>query len=114
MFYNRMENYRHSFGKPPEICVKTWASGKAQSCVNGLLMNISVRGAKIFSEKELPNAPEPLRFVFKIAQETIKTEGTLVWKSEVPAGWVYGVEWFKNPVQEMLIAEEIKSRTGTA
>lgn len=110
MFYNRTESYRHSFGKPPEFRMEISDYGNIHSCVLGLLLDVSARGAKIYSEKELPTESGAIKLTFKISHENIKAEGKLVWKSKTSDGWIYGVEWLVDPVREMVIADEIKSR----
>lgn len=109
MFPNRMESYRHSFGKPLEIRMEIQRENEVQRRIFGLLLDVSPGGAKIFSEYELPLGTVAVKFFFKINHENIAASGELVWKSAIPDCWVYGVKWFADPVKEMLIAEEIKA-----
>ncbi|MDN7226215.1 PilZ domain-containing protein [Planococcus liqunii] len=109
MFPNRMESYRHSFGKPPEIRMEILREDGVQYRVFGLMLDVSTGGAKLFSEHELMKESEIITFFFIVNYEKITTCGKLVWKLKKPNGWVYGVKWFADPVKELLIAEEIKA-----
>lgn len=110
MFQDRMESYRYSFGKPPEIRLEIQRENEVQRRIFGLLLDVSPGGAKIFSEHELPVGAVAVKFFFKINHENIAASGELVWKSAISNGWVYGVEYFADSAKEMLIAEEIKAR----
>lgn len=107
MFFNRTEISRHSFGHPPEVAI--WLDNKKEAAVYGLILDISQRGARIFSEKELLEGPNHFQFSFIVYQETIRTEAVLAWKKPHAGGWAYGFEFLKDPIREMLIAKELSS-----
>ncbi|QDY44667.1 hypothetical protein FK545_01500 [Planococcus glaciei] len=65
MFPNRMESYRHSFGKPLEIRMEIQRENEVQRRIFGLLLDVSPGGAKIFSEYELPLGTVAVKFFSK-------------------------------------------------
>ena len=107
MFSDRTEVYRHSFGKPPEIVICTRDEKSAASY--GLLLDLSLEGAKVFSEAEVGKGMDFFELKFHIYHDAIATEARLVWKAPHRDGWTYGFRFRKDPVREMLLAKELGS-----
>lgn len=107
MFSGRTENYRHSFGKPPEVVLMPSENGS--EVLYGLLLDISLQGAKVFSEAELDGGQGSIALKFQVHHEVIRTEARLVWKAPHAYGWTYGFSFRKDPVREMLLAKELAS-----
>lgn len=111
MFYKRSESFRYTFGTPPELCLQLMCRVEEQALsakIYCLLLDISPRGAKLFTEKELSGAAEAVMLEFILNHETIKASAVLVWKQKYEEGWMYGVDFERNPIKEMLILSEIR------
>lgn len=105
MFYNRTEVFRHSFGHPPEAVLQV--NSKKGAAIHGLILDISQEGAKIFAEKEMKEETGHIHLSFILHQETIQADASLMWKKPYIGGWIYGMKFKKDPVREMLIANEL-------
>ncbi|WP_223634030.1 PilZ domain-containing protein [Planococcus sp. 4-30] len=111
MFYKRSESFRYTFGTPPEICMQLMdplgnqAVSPKKYC---LLLDISPKGAKLFSEKELKPGEENVNLQFVLNHETITAGATIVWKQQYEEGWIYGADFERNSIKEMLILNEIR------
>jgi hypothetical protein len=105
VFSDRNEVYRHSFGKPPEIVIRT--SDEKSAASYGLLLDLSLKGAKVFSEAELAEGMHWFELKFHIHHDAIRTKAELVWKAPQRDGWTYGFRFRKDPVREMLLAKEL-------
>ncbi len=111
MFYKRLESFRYTFGTPPEIQlqIKNRTNNDVlTSTIYGLLLDVSPKGAKLFSEKEVTTLQEMMRLKFVLNHETITVEAKLAWKSRYEEGWLYGADFERNTIKEMLILNEIK------
>ncbi|MGK7378661.1 PilZ domain-containing protein [Planococcus sp. 1R117A] len=109
MFYNRTESYRHSFGKPAEIFIEMVYGNNIHFPCYGLLLDVSPRGAKIFTEKDIFEEDSSFTGVFKINHEKIEAQANMVWKTPITGGYLIGVQWTKNQIRESLIADELES-----
>ncbi|MGB6406736.1 MAG: PilZ domain-containing protein [Planococcus donghaensis] len=107
MFYKRSESFRYTFGAPPEIKLKLIDS-TGNLTIYCLLLDISPKGAKVFSEKELKVAEEIVGLKFVLNHETITADAKIVWRQQYEEGWLYGVDFERNPVKELLISTEIR------
>lgn len=105
MFYNRSEVFRHSFGHPPEVAFRGDVRGG--DAIYGLLMDISLKGIKVFVEKEMKEETGDVHLSFIVHQETIQAEALLVWKKPCAGGWMYGLKFKKDPIREMLLNNEL-------
>ncbi|ANU22665.1 PilZ domain-containing protein [Planococcus donghaensis] len=107
MFYKRAESFRYTFGAPPEIKLMVMDS-TGNLTIYCLLLDISPKGAKLFSEKELELTTEIVSLKFILNHEKITAEAKIVWKHCYESGWLYGVDFERNPVKELLISTEIR------
>lgn len=107
MFYKRSESFRYTFGAPPEIKLKLMKPFENLT-IYCLLLDVSPKGAKLFSEKELKITDEIVRLKFVLNHETITADAKIVWKQWYEEGWLYGVDFERNPVKELLISTEIR------
>lgn len=111
MFYKRLESFRYTFGAPPEIYLQLMdpinkeALPQIAYC---LLLDVSPKGAKLFSEKELASRQKTVSMKFILNHETITVDATVVWKQKYEEGWLYGADFERNTVKEMLILNEIR------
>lgn len=111
MFYKRSESFRYTFGTPPEIYMhlsdplKNSALSPKIYC---LLLDISPKGAKLFSERELVLGEENVSLEFVLNHETIRAEAAIAWKQQYEEGWMYGADFERNSIKEMLILNEIR------
>lgn len=108
MFYNRQEHYRHMFGKPHELTIHMEGS-EGTTVRHGLLLDISPRGGKLFLEQELVHLREAVDVDFTLNHEKIRLKAILLWKENAKDGWIYGMEFIKDPIKEMLIGNELKA-----
>ncbi|TWT07257.1 PilZ domain-containing protein [Planococcus sp. CPCC 101016] len=111
MFYKRSESFRYTFGTPPEIRLRIMDTIHKQFLspnIYGLLLDISPKGAKVFSEKEWVMGEENVSLEFVLNHETITAEATIVWKQQYEEGWLYGIDFNQNSIKEMLILSEIR------
>ncbi|ANU27727.1 PilZ domain-containing protein [Planococcus versutus] len=111
MFYKRLESFRYAFGTPPEIQLQIRNLPTADSMnltIYGLLLDISPKGAKIFVEKERTVLQEMMKLKFVLNHEIITVEAKLIWKKPCEEGWLYGANFERSLIKEMLIVNEIK------
>ncbi|ANU10306.1 hypothetical protein A1A1_18202 [Planococcus antarcticus DSM 14505] len=111
MFYKRSESFRYTFGTPPEIFLRVRDLLKNKvlpANIYCLLFDISPKGAKLFSEKEFKSGEETVRLEFILNHETIIANAEIVWKQPYEEGWMYGADFERNPIKEMLILNEIR------
>lgn len=111
MFYKRSESFRYTFGTPPEICMQLLdplSHLALPSKIYCLLLDISPKGAKLFSERELEPGEENVSLQFVLNHETISADATIVWKQQYEEGWMYGADFERNSIKEMLILNEIR------
>lgn len=108
MFYNRQEHYRYAFGHPQELTIQLKGRGAA-SLHYGLLLDVSPRGGKFFLEKELAEVNDEIDVEFTLNHEKIHLKAVLLWKESTTEGWMYGMEFHKDPIKEMLINSELKA-----
>ena len=111
MFYKRSESFRYTFGTPPEICLHIMDPLRKQFLspkIYGLLLDISPKGAKVFSEREWVMGEEAVNLEFVLNHEMISAEATIVWKQPYEEGWMYGIDFNHNSIKEMLILNEIR------
>ncbi|ALS78033.1 PilZ domain-containing protein [Planococcus kocurii] len=111
MFYKRLESFRYTFGAPPEIYLQLLDSNNKDALsqkVYCLLLDISPKGAKLFTEEELAARQKTARMKFILNHETITVDATIVWKQKYEEGWLYGADFERNTVKEMLILNEIR------
>lgn len=111
MFFNQSEIFRHSFGRPREVAIRGFA--KDGDVVFGVLMDISLKGIKLFAEKEMKEKAEGFQLSFIVHQETIRAEALLVWKKRCAGGWMYGMEFKKDPIREMVLTNELAALKKT-
>lgn len=108
MFYNRQEHYRHVFGTPHELVIHL--NGPHEALLHhGLLLDISPRGGKFFLEKELVEINGEIDVEFTLNYERIHLKALLLWKESTTEGWMYGMEFPRDPIKEMLIGNELKA-----
>ncbi|GKW45135.1 PilZ domain-containing protein [Planococcus sp. NCCP-2050] len=108
MFYNRQEHYRYAFGHPQELIIHLNEPGETSEHY-GLLLDVSPRGGKFFLEKELDGIKEEIDVEFTLNHEKIYLKAILLWKESTTEGWMYGMEFHKDPIKEMLINNELKA-----
>lgn len=111
MFYKRSESFRYTFGTPPEMRMQVLDPLRRQPVsagIYGLLLDISPKGAKVFSEKELQMGEETVSLEFVLNHETIAAHATIVWMEKYEEGWMYGADFEPNSIKEMLILNEIR------
>ena len=111
MFYKRSESFRYTFGTPSEICLQLMDPLNDQALspeIYCLLLDISPKGAKLFSEKELNPGEKNVNLKFVLNHETIAADATIVWQQQYEAGWIYGADFERNSIKEMLILSEIR------
>ncbi|MCJ1906985.1 PilZ domain-containing protein [Planococcus ruber] len=108
MFYNRQEHYRYAFGHPQELLIRS-NEPSGTSLHYGLLLDVSPRGGKFFLEKELEKIKEEIDVEFTLNHEKLYLKGILLWKESTTEGWMYGMEFHKDPGKEMLINNELKA-----
>ncbi|MBT2570445.1 PilZ domain-containing protein [Planococcus sp. ISL-110] len=111
MFYKRSESFRYTFGTPPEICLQLIDSLSNQALspkIYCLLLDVSPKGAKLFSEKEFKSGEENISLEFVLNHETIIANAKIVWVEQYGEGWIYGVDFEYNSIKQMLILSEIR------
>lgn len=111
MFYRRSESFRYTFGTPPEIYLRVrepLTDRVSPVNVYCLLLDISPKGAKLFSEKELKAGEEKVNLEFVLNHETIAANAEIVWMQRYEEGWIYGADFERNSIKEMLILNEIR------
>lgn len=111
MFYRRSESFRYTFGTPREICLRVKDPVSSQilpAKIYCLLLDISPKGAKLFSEKELKLGEEAVNLEFVLNHETITANAEVVWMQQYEEGWMYGADFERNSIKEMLILNEIR------
>lgn len=111
MFYKRSESFRYTFGTPPEISLQLMDLLNDQTLspeIYCLLLDISPKGAKLFSEKELKPGGKNVNMKFVLNHETIAADAAIVWKQQYEEGWIYGADFERNSIKEMLILSEIR------
>lgn len=107
MFNKRLESIRHVFGKPVEILVHYMQEEGVQE-IYGLLLEVSPKGIKFFTEKELAVESSAITSEFAINHERMISRAEIVWKQEQAVGWIYGAQLANDSINQMLIIEEIK------
>lgn len=107
MFNKRFESFRHVFGKPMEILVQYMQEERLQE-IYGLLLEVSPKGIKFFSEKELAVESSAITSEFAINHERMISHAEIVWKQEQAAGWIYGARLTNDGISQILVIEEIK------
>ena len=111
MFYKRQESFRYTFGIPPEVLLKVQAVENEKATLSkgyGLMLDISPKGAKLFSEEDLLENLKDVQLKFVLNHETITVKADFAWKKAYEIGWLYGVDFEWNPIKEMLIFNEVK------
>lgn len=111
MFYRRSESFRYTFGTPPEILLRVRDPLNNQvmpANIYCLLLDISPKGAKLFSEKEFKLGEENVSLEFVLNHETITANAEIVWMQQYQEGWMYGTDFEHNSIKEMLIFSEIR------
>ena len=111
MFYKRLESFRYTFGTPPEIYIRVLGAAESPlktTEIYGLMLDVSPKGAKLFSERELQPGEENVSLEFVLNHETICSDATIVWKQQYEEGWMYGADFERNSIKEMLILNEIR------
>lgn len=111
MFYKRLESFRYTFGTPPEMClrVKDPVSNQVLAAETYcLLLDISPKGAKLFSEKKLELGEKTISLEFVLNHEVITANAEVVWMQRYEEGWMYGADFESNSIKEMLILNEIR------
>lgn len=107
VFYKRLESFRYTFGAPPEITMKI-KNASGDLIIYSLLLDISPKGAKVYTEKEIEVVDEIVRLKFILNHEIIIVDAKIAWKKQYEEGWLYGVDFERNPIKEMLIFNEIR------
>lgn len=111
MFYRRTESFRYTFGTPPEIHLRVrepFANRVSSVNMYCLLLDISPKGAKLFSEKELKSGEKAVSLEFILNHETISADAEIIWMQQYEQGWMYGADFERNSIKEMLILNEIR------
>ncbi|MDQ0429021.1 MULTISPECIES: PilZ domain-containing protein [Caryophanaceae] len=111
MFYRRSESFRYTFGTPPEIFLQLRDPLKDQVLpvkIYCLLLDISPKGAKLFSERELKLGEESVSLEFVLNHERITANAEIAWMHQYEEGWMYGADFEHNSIKEMLILNEIR------
>ncbi len=113
MFYKRTEYFRYTFGEPVSAKFrirKVDDVGKSSGQGECSIMDLSLKGAKFFTNFDIPTASNRvnLTIIFLIHTHTVEAHGGIVWKKAYRNGYLYGLRFDEDHARERLIASELK------
>lgn len=93
--HRRQESFRYEFRIPLDTSyfISKWNGKEHRSKTGkGVLLDISLGGLRMQTALDLPSACE-LTFDFVLAEKQLQTQGEIVWKRQIGAEYVYGIDF---------------------
>lgn len=115
MHYKREEPFRFPFDEPlpAEFSIYLKNSDRPGTGTgDSKLLDVSPGGTRMLAVFDIPVIREgvAIRLRFNLFQETIETEGIIVWKEAKGTEWMYGIDFEESEAVAKRIIQDLKLR----